>query len=205
LSTTLTGGFPTEYAWRSGQSIWCAFDHGSVASNRNEISGIVDYFRLPKRPWYWYRNAYANVPPPTWPVSGVPAALQLTADKTALAAVDGTDDAQLIVTVLDSAGNAINNNVPVTLSITSGPGEFPMGTSITFTPSSSSDQSDIAILDGKAAIEFRSYYAGASVIKATSPNLTAATVTITSQGSPVWVEGVTPPTAARPYTRYTGP
>ena len=203
LSATLTGGFPTEYAWRSGQALWCAFDHGSVGSTKLETMGIVDYFRLPKRAYYWYRNAYAKVGPPTWPSSGTPAALQLTADKTSLSAVDGTDDTQLIVTVLDSKGNAISNNVPVTLSVTSGPGEFPTGTSITFTPSGSSDQSDIAILDGKAAIEFRSYYSGTSVIKATSSGLTAATITITSQGSPAWVEGVTPPTAARPYVRYT--
>jgi hypothetical protein len=204
LETTLTNGFPTEYPWRSGQSRWGMFDHGSVAGARNEVSGMVDYFRLPKRRWYWYRNAYANVPPPTWPVDGTPAALQLTADKTTLAAVDGTDDTQIIVTVVDGKGTSLTNNVPVTLSITSGPGEFPTGTSITFTPAGGSDQSDIAILEGKAAIEFRSYYAGTTVIRATSPNLTAATVTITSQGSPAWVEGVTPPTAARPYTRYTG-
>jgi hypothetical protein len=204
LDTTLTNGFPTEYPWRSGQSRWGMFDHGSVAGARNEVSGMVDYFRLPKRRWYWYRNAYANVPPPTWPVDGTPAALKLEADKTSLAAVDGTDDAQLIVTVVDSKGIPISNNVPVTLSITSGPGEFPTGTSITFTAPGSSDQSDIAILEGKAAIEFRSYYSGTTVIKATSPNLTAATITITSQGSPAWVEGVTPATAARPYTRYGG-
>ena len=204
LSATLTNGLPTEYAWRSGQALWCAFDHGSVGSTKLETMGIVDYFRLPKRAWYWYRNTYASVAPPSWPASGTAAALQLTADKTNLVAVDGTDDAQLIVTVLDSKGTAISNNVPVTLSITSGPGEFPTGTSITFTPSGSSDQSDIAILDGKAAIEFRSYYSGTTAIKATSPGLTAATISITSQGSPAWVAGVTPPTAARPYTRYTG-
>jgi len=205
LSTTLTNGLPTEYAWRSGQALWCTFDHGSIGGSKLETMGIVDYFRLPKRAWYWYRNAYASVPPPTWPTSGTPAALQLTADKTSLSAVDGTDDAQLTVTVLDSKGNAINNNVVVTLTITSGPGEFPTGTSITFTPESSSDQSDIAIADGKAAIEFRSYYAGTSVITATSSGLTPATITITSNGSPAWVAGVTLPTAARPYTRYTGP
>jgi len=204
LSATLTNGVPTEYAWRAGQALWCAFDHGSVGSTKLETMGIVDYFRLPKRAWYWYRNTYAKVGPPTWPTSGTPAALQLTADKTSLAAVDGTDDTQLTVTVVDSKGTAITNNVPVTLSVSSGPGEFPTGTSITFTPTGGGDQSDIAILDGKAAIEFRSYYSGMSVIKATSPNLTAATITITSQGSPAWVEGVTKPTAARPYTRYTG-
>jgi hypothetical protein len=204
LSATLTNGVPTEYAWRSGQALWCAFDHGSIGGTKLETMGIVDYFRLPKRAWYWYRNTYANVPPPTWPTSGTPAALQLTADKTSLSAVDGTDDAQLVVTVLDNKGNPISNNVAVTLSITSGPGEFPTGTSITFTPASSSEQSDIAIADGKAAIEFRSYYAGTSVITATSSGLTAATITITSNGSPAWVAGVTSPTAARPYTRYTG-
>jgi hypothetical protein len=203
LSATLTGGVPTEYAWRAGQALWCAFDHGSVGSTKLETMGIVDYFRLPKRAYYWYRNTYAKVGPPTWPTSGTPAALQLTTDKTSLAAVDGTDDAQLIVTVVDSKGTAISNNVPVTLSVSSGPGEFPTGTSITFTPAGSGDQSDIAILDGKAAIEFRSYYSGTSVIKATSPGLTAASITITSQGSPAWVEGVTKGTAARPYTRYT--
>jgi hypothetical protein len=204
LSTTLTNGFPTEYPWRSGQSRWAMFDHGTIAGTRNEVSGMVDYFRLPKRRWYWYRNAYANVAPPAWPADGTPAALKLEADKTTLSAVDGTDDVQLIVTVLDSKGNPISNNVPVTLSITSGPGEFPTGTSITFTPAGNTDQSDIAILDGKAAIEFRSYYAGTTVIKATSPNLTDATITVTSQGSPVWVDGVTPATAPRPYKRYTG-
>jgi beta-galactosidase len=204
LSATLTNGFPTEYSWRSGQALWCAFDHGSIGGTKLETMGIVDYFRLPKRAWYWYRNAYASVVPPTWPVSGTPAGLQLTSDKTILAAVDGTDDTQLIVTVVDSAGTAINNNVAVTLTIESGPGEFPTGTTITFTPASGSPQSDIAIADGKAAIEFRSYYAGTTVIKATSTGLTAATITITSQGSPPWVQGVTPPTPARPYTRYTG-
>jgi hypothetical protein len=34
--------------------------------------------------------------------------------------------------------------------------------------------------------------------------LTPATITIISQGSPAWVAGLTPPTAARPYARYTG-
>jgi hypothetical protein len=203
LSAQLTNGFPTEYAWRSGQARWAAFDYGTPYGTVNSETGIIDYFRLPKRAWYWYRNAYANVAPPTWPVSGTPAALKLTADKTTLAAADGTDDAQLIVTILDSTGTPINNNVTVTLTVESGPGEFPTGPSITFTPPSSSPQSDIQILDGQAAIEFRSYYAGTTVIKATSSGLTDAAVTIVTQGSPAWVAGVTPATPARPYSRYT--
>ena len=56
-------GFP----WRSGQAIWCAFDHGSIAGSALGKMGIIDYFRIPKRAWYWYRNAYKGITPPEWP------------------------------------------------------------------------------------------------------------------------------------------
>ena len=184
--------------WRSGEVLWCAFDHGSLAGRRFGAMGMVDYFRLPKRQWYWYRNDYLHIPPPAWPSNGVPAALKLTADKTTLNSVDGTDDAQLIVTVLDKDGKAISNCPPVTLTIESGPGEFPTGPSITFAP-----DSDVAIRDGEAAMEFRSYYAGKTVIRATSPGLKAATIAITSRGGPKFVAGKTPPVKPRPYVRFT--
>jgi len=58
--------------------------------------------------------------------SGTPSALQLTADKTNLVAVDGTDDAQLVVTVVDSKRQRPSTTAfTVTLSITSGPGRVP--------------------------------------------------------------------------------
>jgi hypothetical protein len=192
-------GDSTQPAWRSGISRWCMFDYGSQMGSQYINSGIVDYFRIPKRAYYWYRNAYAKVAPPTWPAAGTPAGLKLTASTTTLTAADGTQDAWLLVTVVDSSGKAINNNVPVTLTIKSGPGELPTGPSITFTPPGMGSASDISIRDGQAAIEFRTYYAGTSVIEATSPGLTSSSVTITSQGSPAWVEGVTRPVAPRPY------
>jgi len=161
--------------------------------------GMIDYFRLPKRQWYWYRNEYKKIPPPEWPSNGVPAGLKLTADKTTLESVDGTDDAQLIVTVLNASGKAISNCPPVTLSIASGPGEFPTGPSITFDPGS-----DIAIRDGQAAIEFRSYYAGKTIIRATSPGLRDATIEIISMGEPEFIAGKTAPVKPRPYARFTG-
>jgi beta-galactosidase len=201
----VTNGMPTQSPWRAGVSKWCIFDHGSEDSVSYGIMGIVDYFRIPKRSYYWYRNTYAKVAPPAWPSSGTPAGLKLTANPTSLTAVDGTQDSWLLVTVVDSGGNAINNNVPVTLTVTSGPGELPTGPSITFTPSSGSvnlgsgQPSDISIIDGQAAIEFRTYYSGTSVITATSTGLTSSSVTITSQGSPAWVEGVTPAVQPRPY------
>ena len=184
--------------WRSGEVIWCAFDHGSLAGRRFGAMGMVDYFRLPKRQWYWYRNDYLHIPPPAWPSNGIPAALKLTADKTTLNSVDGTDDAQLIVTVVDKNGTPINNCPPATLAIESGPGEFPTGPSITFAP-----DSDITIRDGEAAMEFRSYFAGKTVIRATSPGLKDATIAITSSGGPKFIAGKTPSVKPRPYVRFT--
>ncbi len=186
------------HAWRSGQAIWCMFDHGSIAGDNLGRMGIVDYFRIPKRAWYWYRNEYKHIPPPSWPVEGTPAKLRLQADKSVLKAVDGTDDVHLTVTVLDSQDKELSNTIPITLELVSGPGEFPTGPSITFEP-----KSDIAMLDGKAAIEFRSYYAGTSVIRATSPGLPSTQITIISQGSPRWIAGQTPPVESRPYIRFT--
>jgi hypothetical protein len=187
------------YAWRSGESLWCAFDHGSIAGEEGR-TGIIDYFRLPKRQWYWYRNEYRHIPPPAWPTNGVAAGLSLSADKSELKNADGTDDAQLIVSVVDAEGKLLNNSPPVTLTIESGPGEFPTGPSITFDP-----QSDIAIRDGEAAIEFRSYFSGDSVIRATSPGLKDATITILTLGEPKFIPGQTAPVKPRAYVRFTAP
>jgi hypothetical protein len=186
------------YPWRSGEVLWCMFDHGSIAGDEGR-DGVVDYFRLPKREWYWYRNEYRHIPPPAWPVGGTPAALKISADKTTLSAADGTDDAQLIVTVVDSDGHALTNSPPVTLTVESGPGEFPTGPAITFAP-----DSDIAIRDGSAAMEFRSYYAGPTVIRATSPGLPDATLTLTTLGAPAFIPGQTPPAKPHPYVRFGG-
>ena len=185
------------YPWRSGEALWCAFDHGSIAGHFG-CMGMIDYFRLPKREWYWYRDAYEHIPPPEWPANGIPAGLKLTADKTTLKSADGTDDAQVIVTVVDQDGKAINNCPPVTLTIESGPGQFPTGPTITFTR-----DSDITIRDGEAAIEFRSYDAGKTVIRATSPGLKDATMEITSPGGAEFTAGQTQSVKPHPYVRYT--
>ncbi len=183
-------------SWRSGEVLWCGFDHGSLAGRRFGAMGMVDYFRLPKRQWYWYRNQYLHIRPPEWPANGIPAGLKLAADKTTLESVDGTDDSQIIVTVLNKDGNAISNCPPVTLTIESGPGEFPTGPSITFAP-----DSDITIRDGQAAMEFRSYYAGKTVIRATSPGLKDATIEMTSLGEPKFIAGTL--VKLRPYLRFS--
>jgi len=191
------GDLQTEsFPWRSGQAIWCGFDHGSIGGFFRGQKGIIDYFRLPKRSWYWYRNEYKKIPPPEWPHDGTPAKLQLTASNTTITGTDATDDCQLIVTVHDADDKPISNSPPVTLTIESGPGEFPTGPSITFDP-----KSDIIIRDGQAAIEFRSYYAGQSVIRASSDGLPDAKLTITTVGAPDYIPGQTAPAASRPYSR----
>lgn len=195
--------------WRGGQVIWCGFDHGTVGGTGLAIMGLVDYFRIPKRSWYWYREAYAkgnrNPAEPAWPVPGTPAKIVLSADKTTLAAPDGTDDAHILITLSDADGNPVSNEVPVKLTILSGPGEFPTGTTIQFMPPSEEEASDITIRDGKAAIEFRSYYAGTTVIEASAEGLPSSELTIRTLGQPTWESAGCPKVADRPYKRYVAP
>lgn len=183
--------------WRAGQAIWAGFDHGTIAGDAFGKMGIVDYFRIPKRSWYWYRNAYSKIPPPEWPAPGVAHALTLTAHRQDGIRIDGTDDVQLTVTVKDAQGKAISNSPAVELSIVSGPGEFPTGRSIRF-----EQGSDIRILDGKAAIAIRAYQAGKTVIRATSTGLEPGEATLHFVGSTPYIEGKTPLVQPRPYVRF---
>lgn len=190
------GGKPV-HAWRSGQSIWCAFDHGSIAGASMAKLGIIDYFRIPKRAWYWYRNEYTHVPPPAWPQAGTPAKLKLEADRYS-ASSDGSEDIKLLVTVLDSNGTPISNSPAVELKVIAGPGEFPTGSSIKF-----EEGSDIRIQDGMASIEFRSWYSGTTILEASSPGLPTTTLELQFTGNIPYAKGITPAAPERPYTRYS--
>jgi hypothetical protein len=183
--------------WRSGEVIWCAFDHGSIMGTNMGKMGVVDYFRIPKRGWYWYRNEYTHVSPPEWPQNGTPAGLKLEADKKDAIRTDGTDSAWLLVTVLDAQGKPLSNSPKVELTIVKGPGEFPTGPSITF-----ENRTDINIVDGQAAITIRSYYAGDAIIRATSAGLTPAEITLHFTGPVAFEAGKTAPVPARPYVRF---
>jgi beta-galactosidase len=186
-----------KFPWRSGEAIWCAFDYGTRAGEFG-LMGMIDYFRLPKNMWYWYRNEYMRLSPQEPSIDGIPAKLDLTVDKTIISNTNGTDDVFLVVSVLDKAGKQLSNSPDVTLQIVSGPGEFPTGTSITF-----SEASDIYIRDGKAAITFRSYFGGKTTIRAISKGLQSDSVLVETKGVPVFAEGISPKVADRPYVRYT--
>ena len=180
--------------WRGGQCIWCGFDHGSIFGSQLGKTGIIDYFRIPKRAYYWYRNEYAGIAPPEWPTEGEPAALKIESTKTKGILTDGTDDVRLTVSVLDASGRLISNSPDVRLRIVSGPGEFPTGREICF-----SKNSDIQILDGLCAIEMRAYQSGKTVVEATSDGLTSGSIELEFVGGERFVDGKTPVVADRPY------
>jgi beta-galactosidase len=192
-----SGPYPWRFPWRSGEAIWAGFDHGTIASIEFGCMGLIDYFRIPKRQYYWYRNAYAGIAPPAWPVAGDPYQLSLTADKQTITGTQGHDDVQLLVTVRDRQDRALSNSPAVTLSIEQGPGEFPTGRSITFRP-----DSPIAIRDGQAAITFRSYHAGKTSIRATSPGLRPAIIDIATRGPDPYIDGKTPVVSERQVVNY---
>lgn len=168
--------------WRAGEALWCGFHHGSIAGDMGRM-GMIDYFRLPLRQWYWYRNAYARIAPPEWPKAGKPAGLKLSANRATLTN-DGTQDAHIVVTVLGDDGKQVSAAPEVKLEIVSGPGELPTGPAITFRHGT-----DIDIRDGLAAIAFRSWHGGKTILRATSPGLAPAEITLTTTGEPSWLPG----------------
>ena len=186
--------------WRSGEVLWAGFDHGSIAGKEFGGMGMIDYFRLPKRQWYWYRNAYAHVAPPAWPQAGKPAALRITTSSPTIARADGTDDVQVVISVVDAAGRRLSNSPPVHLAIVAGPGELPTGRAIDFAP-----DSDIAIRDGQAAIAMRSWQAGTTRLRASSPGLVAAEAEVRTLLGPPFIRGKTPLAATRVYVAFDAP
>lgn len=183
--------------WRSGEVLWCGFDHGSIAGKKFGGMGMIDYQRLPKRQWFWYRNFYAHVPPPEWPREGTPAALRITTSASTIARADGTDDVQVVVSVVDAKGRRVSNSPPVRLAIESGPGELPTGRAIDFAP-----DSDIEIRDGEAAIAMRSWQAGVTRLRATSRGLRDGVAEVRTLVGPTFEPSTTRVPADRPYVKF---
>ncbi len=170
----------------AGLAIWAGFDHGTIMDPSFARMGMIDYYRLPKNQWYWYRANKAKWSGTTNIADPAPVAREQSTRATATAMTletgryssatitdDGTTDTQLVVTMRNASGMWVNDTRTVTLTVTSGPGVFPGGKSSTFTPGTQA-------FDGKAAIEFRSYYAGTTTVTAKSAGLPDATITITT-------------------------
>jgi beta-galactosidase len=100
----------------------------------------------------------------------------LTADNVTIGN-DGTDDTELSVQLVNSAGTAVDSTTPITLAVTSGGGLFPTGTSMTFDNSKCPDTRCIRY--GQVKMAMRSYTAGSITVTATASGLPSASVTIT--------------------------
>lgn len=167
-------GTDIDHPWRSGQSLWCAFDHGSIFGDMGQM-GMIDYFRIPKATWYWYRENLIGTKRPEVRKTGVPAKLRLTADRETFCA-DGTENVWLYVELLDKDDNPLSNEIPVLLETVEGDGIFPTGKSILLTPENNS------FLDGQGAIELFCWYGGRQVIRASAEGVESAEVTVAAIG-----------------------
>ncbi|MBO9589824.1 glycoside hydrolase family 2 TIM barrel-domain containing protein [Devosia sp.] len=166
------------YPWRAGIVLWCGFHHGSIMPEMGRM-GFIDYFRVPLRSWYWYRENLAGIPSPVWPQPGTPTALRLTTDRQFIA-TDGTDDAFLTVELVGASGERVAVDQAVRLEVIEGGGIFPTGTALELSPENK------GFVDGIGAIEFRSYYAGPIVVRATSEGVPAAELRLMATGDVPW-------------------
>ncbi|KAB7790375.1 glycosyl hydrolase family 95 catalytic domain-containing protein [Bifidobacterium leontopitheci] len=171
----------------AGLALWAGFDHGTVGGKDLAKMGMIDYFRLPKNLWYWYRETQGDGSKPEVSKSGTATHMDVTtsADSPKTLTNDGKTDAQVIVTMKDADGNWVNDNRVVTLKVTDGPGVLAGGKTYTFTK-------DVSMKDGKAAIEFRSYYSGTTTLTASAEGLPDATLTITTKDVTGGHEGTEP-------------
>ena len=162
------------FPWRAGQVRWVGFGYGSFLTDNGGLHGVVDYYRIPGPEWYQYRQENLGIPY-TLPVPGTPAKIVLTADASTIGD-NGTDDCELTAQIVSADGTPIDNNPPVTLTVTSGAGYFPTGSSMTFDNATSPDTRCMRY--GMARMTMRSYVPGSITITAASPGLQGASVTV---------------------------
>ncbi len=164
-----------KYPWRAGQVRWVGYGYGSFLSDYGGLGGVVDYYRIPGPEWYQYRMENLGTPYKL-PVAGIAAKIILTAD-TLIIGNDGMDDCELSAQIADANGTPIDNNPTITLTVTSGVGYFPTGSSMSFNNATSPDTRCIRY--GMARMTMRSYSPGVITVTASSPGLQSASVIIT--------------------------
>ena len=167
-----------DYQWRSGKALWCAFHHGSILWNMGYL-GMIDYYRLPLNLWYWYRETLLGMKQPEPIKVGIAHALRITADRICIG-TNGTEDAFIMVEVIDQACNRIANTMEIVLEVVSGGAVFPTGKRFVF----SSEKRNF--YEGLGAIELRSYYAGENRITAKAEGLETVELIINAVGEERW-------------------
>jgi beta-galactosidase len=167
-------GVEADYPWRSGKIFWCAFHYKTIADGAG-LQGLADYWRMPRRPYHWYRERLRGIAPPAFPEPGTAVALRLTSD-TETIPTDGTGDARLLVELVDKRGVRVADDRAVKLTVVKGEGLFPSGRSITLGPETHS------LWGGAGAIEMRAYAPGKQCIRATAEGLAPAELVLAALG-----------------------
>lgn len=167
----------------AGLTLWCAFHHGTIGGSGLAKMGMIDYYRLPLNTWYWYRDTKTGVKPEA-SKSGESTKIKIEASQATIDN-DGTSDTQIIVTMVDDEGNWVNDSRNVTLQVVNGPGVFPTGKVYDF-------KAGDTMRDGKAAIEFRSFFSGETTIIATAPGLPESELKLTTMNTTGDVESDEP-------------
>jgi beta-galactosidase len=167
-------GVEVDYPWRAGKIFWCGFHYKTIADGAG-LQGLADYWRMPKRAYYWYRERLRGIAPPAFPEPGTAVALRLTTD-TGEIPTDGTGDARLVVELVDERGVRVADDRAVELTVVEGDALFPSGRSIVLEPANHS------LWGGAGAIELRSYSPGAQRIRATAVGLAPAEVVVVATG-----------------------
>lgn len=171
----------------AGLSIWCMYHHGSIGSMNLRAMGIMDYYRLPTTKFFLYREDRAGIPMPPTSKNGKATGMVLRASTGTMyddvnaedchtITNDGKSDIHMIVTMVDETGTWVNDSPDVLIKVIEGNGIFPTGKEYVFT-------SGGTMLDGKGAIEFRSYYSGETKIQAFADGgrLKSNIITITTE------------------------
>lgn len=167
-----------DYPWRSGKALWCAFHHGSILWNMGYL-GMIDYYRLPLNLWYQYREKLLGIKRPEPVKEGVAYGIRIRADRTCIR-TDGTEDAFIMVEIIDKEGNRIANTMEVVLEVVRGGAVFPTGKRFVLSPEKGN------FYEGLGAIELRSYYAGENKIIAKADGLITGELIIHAVGEEPW-------------------
>lgn len=140
---------------------------------------MIDYYRLPLKLWYWYRETLLGIKLPEPVKEGIPYAVRITSDRACMG-TDGTENAFIKVEIIDQEGNPIANSMEVELEVVSGGAVFPTGKRFVFSPENKN------FYEGLGAIELRSYYAGENRITAKAKGLVTGELIINATGGEYW-------------------
>jgi hypothetical protein len=145
----------------AGAVMWCHNDYNSQFLDQDKEMGCVDFYRIPKCVFYWFRTQWTGKASDS-PISGLtPAKLQLDYDLDSLIA-DSTDFTVITASIRDASGKCVRTALPVTFNV-SGPADY-------FGPL------NLTTVAGKIALIVKAKNrTGALTISATTPSLPAAT------------------------------